>query len=205
MSKLFTIKESPIEALKIIQPTKRGEGRDYLFDIEAEEYAQMEIAEEFVDHKSESFARGVLRGLHFPSKVAQGRLFAVTEGRALVVGVDLRPESKTFGASHAVELNADNETMLYIPPYFAYGFLTLERDTEDVCNNTLLAESETEVSGIIWDDEILLIDWQFERYEIDRKYLNINPRDKKLPSFRSYNPNLLWPNRPKKSKYARSY
>ncbi len=201
----YRIKESPIEGLNIISPTRLGEGRGFLEDMDSEEYALMGITDEVMDHSVERFARGVLRGLYFPDKVAQGRLFAVTYGRALVVAVDLRPESKTFGASHAVELNGDNEAMIYIPPYFGYGFLTLERDTEVVCNATLLAQDEVEMSGIVWDDEILLIDWQFERYDIDSKYLNISQRDKRFPCFRIYNPNNLWPNRPKKSKYARSY
>lgn len=201
----YRIKESPIEGLNIISPAVLGAGRGFLEDMDSEEYALMGISDEVMDHSVECFARGVLRGLYFPDKVAQGRIFAVTRGRALVVAVDLRPESKTFGASHAVELNGENEAIIYIPPYFGYGFLTLERDTEVVSNATLVASDEVELSGIVWDDEILLIDWQFERYEIDRKYLNISQRDRRFPCFRIYNPNNLWTNRPKKHKYARSY
>ncbi len=81
------------------------------------------------------------------------------------------------------------------------GYLTLERDTEVVC--LCAAEYDpTQESGIIYDDEILAINWQYERYEIDEKRLNVGLREKKFPSFRSYNQNALWINRPKKSKYA---
>ncbi|MFI3302161.1 MAG: dTDP-4-dehydrorhamnose 3,5-epimerase [Rikenellaceae bacterium] len=202
----YEIKPTPMEGALVIAPEAEGESRDYLFDLEAgaAEYEAMGIPEEITHHTAETFARGVIRGLHFQRKDSCGVLLAVTSGRALAVATDLRPESKTFGASHAVELTTENERMLYVPPYFAYGFLTLEQKTEVVANFTGEYDSST-VSSIIWDDEILAIDWQFERFDIDQKRLNISQKDKKAPSFRSYNQNTLWVNRPKKSKYAIGY
>ncbi len=199
----FNIKESQIEGLKVITVVE-GDCA-FIGDLDATAYAEMGITDEMMSHCEERFARGVLRGLHLPDGVAQGRLYSVTSGRALVVAVDLRPESRTFGASQAVTLDTESNTLLYIPPYFAFGFLTLECDTEVVYNTTISYADPDNEKRIRWDDEILLIDWQFERYEIDRKYLNISQQDKKAPSFRSYNAKLLWSNRPKKSKYAKSY
>ncbi len=198
----FTTKLTPIEGLQIVTPTKLGESRDYLTDLSQEDVYEMIAPEtKFVDHNCESYARGVVRGLHFQREGSYAKLISVTKGRVLDVAVDLRPESRTFGAAHSVELNAENESMFYIPPYFAHGFLTLEPNTEVVfnCGGEHVAADE---STILWDDEILAIDWQFERYDIDRKWLSISPRDKKSPSFRSYNQNTLWIARPKKSKYS---
>lgn len=201
MSK-FTIKEFPFEGPKIIVPNNENEPRAYLVELEEQEsYKQMGVEETFAQHTCEKFARGVLRGLHFQRKNPQGRFIAVTSGSALTVVVDLRPESKTFGASHAIELSAVNEQMIYVPQYFAHGFLTLEPQTEVVINYTN-PYSEADDSRIIWDDEILAIDWRFDRYDIDQKRLNLSAKDRKSPSFRSYNQHDLWPGRVIKKSYA---
>ncbi len=190
----------------VLSPEVEGESRDYLFDMDvlSEQIATLGVEEGFVQHETEKLARGVIRGLYFQRKDSQGTLVAVESGRVLAVCVDLRPESKTFGASHSVELTVENEKMLYIPPYFAHGFLTLEQNSVVVRNFTKEYDPAAD-STIIWDDEILAINWQFERFEIDEKRLNISHKDKKAPSFRSYNQNTLWLNRPKKSKYSISY
>lgn len=199
---------APMDGVLIIRPEKLGESRSYLFDPMAEssveEFAAMEITEPLMEHFEERYARGVLRGLHFQSTNPYGKLIAVKSGRILSVAVDLRPESKSFGASYSAELTEDNETMFYIPPYYAHGFMTLEANTKVVFNFAGEHDPKQE-SGIIYDDEILAIDWQFERYDIDEKYLNMSQRDKKNKSFRMYNQHELWPNRPKRSKYAIRY
>ncbi|MFI3285104.1 MAG: dTDP-4-dehydrorhamnose 3,5-epimerase family protein [Rikenellaceae bacterium] len=205
MSK-FTVKNTPtIEGPKIIRPEILGETRNYLsLNEQSDEiFASMSIEDSFEELYSEKLARGVLRGLYFQRKDSYAKLLSVSSGSALCVAVDLRPESKSFGAANSVELNAENETSLYVPAYFAIGYLSLEPSTEVVVHCAGHYDPAAE-SGIIYDDEILSINWQFERYEIDQKRLNINQRDKKFPSFRSYNQNSLWVNRPKKSKYALS-
>ncbi len=203
----FTIKQTQVEDLLVITPEKLGESRSYLLDIESEESVEairsMGIEESFVHHNSETFARGVLRGLHFQREDSYGRMVGVTSGSILCVAVDLRPDYKSYGAAYSVNLSSENELMLYVPPYFAMGFMTLEPKTEVVFNSALMPDVKRE-SGIIWDDEVINIDWQFERYDIDEKYLNVSPRDKKSPSFRMYNPNTIWINRPRKGKYALS-
>ncbi|MFR9603036.1 MAG: dTDP-4-dehydrorhamnose 3,5-epimerase [Rikenellaceae bacterium] len=202
----YSTQETPMEGAIIITPNIEGESREFLFDLEGghDEYKLMGLDVEFVQHSSEVYARGVIEGLHFQRENTPAMIVAVTSGRALCVATDLRPECSTFGASHAVELTDENERMIYIPPYFSFGFMTLEPKTEVVCNYTGEYDPATQ-SSIIWDDEILAIDWQFERYDIDQKWLKISPKDKKAPAFRSYNQNTLWINRPKKSKYAMSY
>ncbi len=203
----FETQETPIEGVVILSPEVEGESREYIFDMDLlaevlKDSSDVEV--EFTEHTSEKLARGVIRGLYFQRKNSRGTLVTVESGRALAVCVDMRPESITFGASHSVELTTENERMIYIPPYFAHGFLTLEPHTTVIRNFTNESDPATE-STIIWDDEILAINWQFERFEIDEKRLNILQKDKKAPSFRSYNQNTLWINRPKKSKYSMSY
>ncbi len=196
---------APMDGVLVIRPAVTGGSRDYLFDFGSEgsisEFAQMGITECFADHTEERYSRGVLRGLYFHQSAPTGTLLAAKSGRILAVAIDMRPESKSFGAAFSAELNDENEAMLYIPPYFAHGFMTLEAGTEVVCNYGS-EYIEKDMSVIIYDDEILAIDWQFERYDIDQKYLNMTQRDKRAKSFRMYNINTLFPNRPKRSKYA---
>ncbi len=199
----FNVKTSPIaEGPITLRPAETGLGRDYIYDLASPEVlAACGQETPFVEQTKELLARGVMRGFYFQSKGSYAKLATVTSGRILAVAVDLRPESKSFGASHSVELTAENEALFYIPPYFAFGFLTLEAKTEVLVSCAAQYDADAE-SGIIYDDEVLAINWQFERYDIDENRLSITQRDRKFPCFRSYNPNALWVGRPKKSKYA---
>ncbi len=202
--KYITKGTSSIEGPIIIRPQELGADRQWLLDVEhGEEIAAMGIEDEFIQQYVEKMARGVVRGLYFQRKDSYSRLVGVVSGRILCVVVDLRPESTSFGAANSIELSAENETLLYVPPYFALGYMTLEGATEVVVRGSGEVDPQTE-SGIVYDDEILSINWQFERYEIDERRLNLSQIDKRFPSFRSYNQNTLWINRPKKSKYALS-
>lgn len=69
--------------------------------------------------------RGVLRGLHFQHPHDQGKLVWVPRGRVWDVAVDVRDGSPWFGRHVAAELSEDNLRMLWIPPGFAHGFVTL--------------------------------------------------------------------------------
>ncbi len=196
----YNIKECKIEGLLMISPREFESPRDYLREpiSNTEEYRLMGIEQEMEYSHVESYPRGVLRGLNFQSDNPQGILIAVTQGSIYSVAVDLRL-GRDYGAAFAVELSSSSERMLYIPPYFAHGFLTLETDTEVV----LVTKSEyleERNSGIVYDDQILAIDWQFDRWEIDEKYLRINQRERRYPAFRNYNANTIWRNPPKKIK-----
>ncbi|MFI3322898.1 MAG: dTDP-4-dehydrorhamnose 3,5-epimerase [Rikenellaceae bacterium] len=189
----FTITTTPIEGLLIIEPTKYGADREFFFDLDNQElFASFGIPEIFIDNNIDRYPRGVIKGLHFQRENSQAKLITALTGAVLDVAVDLRPESKTYGASHAIELSEENERMFYIPPRFAHGFLSLEAGTELAfkCSNSEHIPSNE--SGVMWNDQVLAINWQFERYDIDEKWLNIDRRDKKQPSFWQLNPANLW-------------
>lgn len=191
MGKFKTIATS-IEGLLVIEPTIFGDLRGFFMETHSErDFAEIGITERFVQDNHSKSGRGVLRGLHFQREHTQGKLVRATAGAVLDVAVDLRPESRTYGAAFSVELSADNKRMLYIPPRFAHGFLTLENDTEFLYKCTDYYHPESD-SGIMWNDPVLCIDWQFERYEIDEKRLSISDKDKKHPSFRQLDPKSLW-------------
>jgi dTDP-4-dehydrorhamnose 3,5-epimerase len=73
-----------------------------------------------------------------------------------------------------VELDANNQKMLFIPDGFAHGFLTLENTIFFYkCSNFYNKESE---SGLIWNDRDLNIDWGI-------KTPIVSDKDLKLPTF----------------------
>jgi len=191
MSKFKAI-QTPIEGLLIIEPTVFGDSRGFFLETYSErDFAQIGVDAHFVQDNHSKSARGVLRGLHFQREHTQGKLLRVTAGAVLDVAVDLRPESRTYGASHSVELSADNKRMFWVPARFAHGFLTLENDTEFQYKCTDYYHPESD-AGVVWNDPVLCIDWQFERYDIDPKYLNISDKDKKQPAFGQLDRRTLW-------------
>jgi dTDP-4-dehydrorhamnose 3,5-epimerase len=104
--------------------------------------------------------KGVLRGLHFQNPpFAQGKLVRVIKGSVLDVAVDIRKDSPTYGEHFSVELSEENKTILWIPPGFAHGFVTLEDDTIFIYKCTAVYNKESEGS-LIWNDEDLNIDWR---------------------------------------------
>lgn len=188
----FKAIQTPIEGLLIIEPTVFGDARGFFLETYSErDFAELGITEHFVQDNHSKSGRGVLRGMHFQCEHTQGKLVRVIAGSVLDVAVDLRPESRTYGVSYAVELSAENKRMFYVPPRFAHGFLTLENNTEFVYKCTDYYDPESD-GGIMWNDQVLNIDWRFEQYGIDQKYLNISEKDKKHPGFNQINPKNLW-------------
>lgn len=184
--------ETPIQGLYVIEPTVFGDSRGFFMETYSErDFQEIGITDKFVQDNHSKSARGVLRGLHFQREHTQGKLVRVTAGAVLDVAVDLRPESHTYGASYSVELSAENKRLFYIPPRFAHGFLTLENNTEFLYKCTDYYHPESD-GGIMWNDQVLNIDWQLERYGIDQKYLNISDKDKKHAGFNQIDPKTLW-------------
>ena len=60
--------------------------------------------------------------------------------------------------------------MLYIPPGFAHGFLSLEDNTifQYKCSDIYSKDHE---DGLLWDDPVLNIDWGFEKPIVSSKDL----------------------------------
>src|SRR6056300_1193370 len=74
--------------------------------------------------------KNVFRGLHYQTGMwEQSKLVRVLKGSVVDFIVDLRQESQTYGKFEYFELNDKNKLSLFVPPYFAHGFLSLEDDT----------------------------------------------------------------------------
>jgi dTDP-4-dehydrorhamnose 3,5-epimerase len=113
---------------------------------------------EFVQDNHSKSSKGVLRGLHYQIKQAQGKLVRVVQGSVLDVAVDIRKSSTTFGKFVAVELTAENKKQLWVPEGFAHGFLVLSETAEFLYKTTDYYAPEFERS-IIWNDPDIAISW----------------------------------------------
>ncbi|OOB78314.1 MAG: dTDP-4-dehydrorhamnose 3,5-epimerase [Epulopiscium sp. Nuni2H_MBin001] len=155
----MTVIETAIQDLVIIEPTIHGDNRGYFLETyNARDYSQHGLTMTFVQDNESSSKRGVLRGLHFQTANAQGKLVRVVKGEIFDVAVDLRKDSATFGQWESVMLCENNKKLFYIPEGFAHGFVVTS-DTAVVqykCTNYYSPQFE---SGIIWNDPTLNIPW----------------------------------------------
>lgn len=149
-----------IPDVKIIEPRVFSDARGFFF----ESYNQQQFTNitgkqpSFVQDNHSYSLKGVLRGLHYQVKRPQGKLVRVVTGAAFDVAVDLRRSSATFGRWVGVYLTADNKRMLWVPPGFAHGFLTLSAEANFLYKTTDFYDPTSEVT-IRWDDPDLAIDW----------------------------------------------
>ncbi|MDO4639549.1 MAG: dTDP-4-dehydrorhamnose 3,5-epimerase [Leptotrichia hongkongensis] len=179
----FTIKETPIKDLVIIEPKVFGDERGFFMETyNQKSFEELGLTMNFVQDNHSKSKKGVLRGLHFQTKHTQGKLIHVIKGSVYDVAVDLRKDSTTFGKWYSVKLSAKNKLMLYVPEGFAHGFLTLEDETEFVYKCTDLYAPEYD-SGLLWSDKTLNIDWKFEEFGINPNELTISEKDKVQQKF----------------------
>ena len=159
-----------IEGLLVLTPEVFCDSRGYFFEtFNQAKYAELGIAEVFVqDNESES-ASSVLRGLHFQAPpFAQGKLVRVIAGRVVDVAVDIRVGSPTFGKYAPVELSAENKKQFWIPAGFAHGFVALEAGTIFAYKVTAPYSQECD-GGILWNDPALNIQWPIPKPIISEK------------------------------------
>ena len=112
----------------------------------------------FVQDNHSRSARGVLRGLHYQLRQAQGKYVRVVRGRAFDVAVDLRRSSPFFGRWVGAELDENDHRAMWIPPGFAHGFIVLSETADFQYKATDYYAPEYERS-ILWNDPEIGIEW----------------------------------------------
>ncbi|WP_230970785.1 dTDP-4-dehydrorhamnose 3,5-epimerase [Nitrogeniibacter aestuarii] len=152
--------DTDIDAVKIIEPDVFGDSRGFFLEsFNAKRFAEATGVElPFVQDNHSRSQRGVLRGLHYQIKQAQGKLVRVVRGSVFDVAVDLRRSSSTYGAWVGVELTEDNNRQLWVPPGFAHGFLVMSASADFLYKTTDYYAPEHERS-ILWNDPALGIEW----------------------------------------------
>lgn len=178
----FSFKSLSTGGLKVVYPFFFEDKRGYfLKNYEKNIFTQSGIKMNLFEAYESLSGKGVLRGLHFQSKMPQAKLIRVVSGRIFDVAVDLRRGSATFGQWHGVELSCENKKMLYIPPGFAHGFLVLSESAlvSNISDGQYLKDYDT---GIIWNDPDIGIDWPFNQLS----NAILSEKDKMLPTFNEF-------------------
>ena len=102
--------------------------------------------------------KNVLRGVHMQTKNPQGKFISVLKGKIFDVSVDLRKNSKTFGKYFSCILSEKNSKSIFIPPGFAHGFLTLEKENYIIYSCTTYRDGKNEIA-IKYNDKNINIKW----------------------------------------------
>ena len=156
------MKVSPcaIADVLLIEPRVFGDERGFFYEsFNQRAFTQATgVTLPFVQDNHSKSAQGVLRGLHYQVRQAQGKLVRVVAGEVFDVAVDIRPQSPTYGQWVGEILSQSNRRQLWIPPGLAHGFLVLSESAEFLYKTTDYYAPEHERS-IAWNDPTLAIAW----------------------------------------------
>ena len=121
-------------------------------------FAEAGLPSSFVQMNHSRSSKDILRGLHFQWEPPMGKLMRVIAGRAFLVAVDLRVDSKSLGQWFGIELSDSDRTQVWAPAGFARGFCVLSdaAEIQYLCTGVYNQHAE---SGIRWDDPDIGIDW----------------------------------------------
>ena len=147
----------------LLEPRVFGDARGFFLEsYNARTFRELSgLDVEFVQDNHSRSARGVLRGLHYQLRQAQGKLVRVVRGSVFDVAVDLRRSSPRFGQWVGVELSEDNHRQLWVPPGFGHGFLVLSETADFLYKTTDYYAPEHE-RCIAWNDPDIGIDWPLQ-------------------------------------------
>ena len=151
-----------LESVLLLEPQVFGDERGFFLEsYNRRKFAELGIAEEFVQDNHSFSVQHTLRGLHYQLNQPQGKLVRAITGIILDVAVDLRRNSPTFGKSETFLLSGDNKRMVWIPVGFGHGFRVVS-ETANVTYKTTGFYSLPDERTIAWDDPDLKIDWKLD-------------------------------------------
>ncbi len=173
------INKTFIEGLLIIKPQLFKDDRGFFYESYNKNKLKKNINTVFVQDNESKSNKGVIRGLHFQlPPFEQTKLVRCVSGNILDVAVDLRINSKTYGKSFSIELSSENNKQLFIPKGFAHGYQVLSN--EAIVNYKVDSFYNSKYdSGIIWNDNDLLIKWDNDIEPI------LSEKDLKLKAFKN--------------------
>ena len=166
------IKNVNIIGLKIIKTKMFFDNRGFFKEV----FRNNLIKKNFKFDVMSSSKKNVIRGLHIQTKKPQAKVITVVSGKIMDVAVDLRKNSKTFGKYFSTILSEKNCKSIYIPPGFAHGFCSLDKENYVVYNCTNYRNKQSEL-GILYNDKKLNIKWPVKKPILskkDKKNLSLN-------------------------------
>jgi dTDP-4-dehydrorhamnose 3,5-epimerase len=164
----------------LIEPEIFGDERGFFLEtFQMQKFSEGGIPTNFVQDNHSGSQKGTLRGLHYQTQQAQGKLIRVVVGEVFDVAVDLRKSSTTFGKWEGVCLSAENKLQLWIPPGFAHGFYVLSDWAEVIYKATDFYAPRWERT-LLWNDPDVGIRWPL----VDGSSLLISSKDLNGRSFK---------------------
>ena len=108
---------------------------------------------------------------------AEIKVVRCIKGSIFDVVADIRKDSVSYGKYFSVELSEENGKMMYIPPYVAHGFQTLEDNS--IVSYFLSSAFIPDAYGYLrWDDPFFNIKWP----ECENRIMS--ETDKNIPDFK---------------------
>jgi len=152
------VTETSLHGVLLIEPRIFPDDRGFFFETyHRDRFRDLGITDDFVQDNHSRSRRNVVRGLHYQEPNGQGKLVRCARGAVWDVAVDVREGSPTFGQWFGVELNDENQHMLWIPRGFAHGFCALtDADLVYKCTDYYAPPSER---TILWNDPEIAIAW----------------------------------------------
>ena len=160
----------------LIKPIVRSDARGFFLESWNEgEFERAGLSVHFRQDNYSRSVRNVLRGLHYQLNRPQGKLIQCTRGSIFDVAVDLRRSAPTFSRWIGVEISEFNHHMLWIPPGFGHGFLTMSDEADVHYKATELYEAKSD-RVVLWSDKRIAIHWPLKGDPV------LSPKDADAPS-----------------------
>lgn len=178
------VRDGPFEGVRVIEPSPVGDDRGWftrVFDRDTHAAAGIDHTRLVQENHSRS-RRGVLRGLHFRTELAESKLVRCAHGQVFDVIVDLRPWSTTFGQWASFDLDDERHLQVVVPPGCAHGFQALS-DVADVCYRVDAFYDKAKDAALTWDDPELAIPWPLPEPVL-------SPRDQRASTLAQLRPDL---------------
>jgi dTDP-4-dehydrorhamnose 3,5-epimerase len=151
---------TPLDGVLVVEPRVFGDSRGFFFEsYHLAKFAELGVADRFVQDNHSRSVRGTLRGLHYQLRFPQAKLCRVIFGEVLDVMVDVRMGSPNFGKWVSVVLSAENKRQVYVPRGFAHGFVVRSEAAEFLykCDEFYHPDDEY---GVAWNDPALCVAWE---------------------------------------------
>lgn len=185
----FKFHKTPIEGVLVIEPKAFDDNRGFFMEYyNKEAFAEIGFEDIFVQANHSSSKKGVVRGMHYQlNPYPMGKLVKVVKGRIFDAGIDIRKGSPTFGKWHGEILSEENRKMLYFPPGFAHGFLSLADGTEVLYLSTGIYNQQSE-RAILWNDPVVGIKWPLS----EAGKIIVSEKDGKHPGIKNVETNFTF-------------
>lgn len=165
----ISIESTHLDGVVVLQPEVFQDERGFFMEtFRVDQFKEMGLPYDFVQHNHSRSAKNVVRGLHFQWEPGMAKLMRVSFGTAFLVAVDIRKGSPTFGKWYGREVSAENKLQVFAPASFARGFAVLSdfAEIQYICTGMYNNKAE---SGILWNDPAIGIEWPVKNPILSKK------------------------------------